>query len=75
MQYIVLYIAIVVFGSAYSEYTSAPPKIPKFCGRTAPMLILIYLLQKCLKNLPILITNYIPFEKCTISNPQFLSLV
>ena len=30
------------------------------------------LLQKCLKNLPILITNYIPFEKCTISNPQFL---
>ena len=67
MQYIVIYIAIVVFGSAYSEYTSAPQKYLNF----AAVLILIYLLQKCLKNLPILITNYIPFEKCTIRYPQF----
>ena len=66
MQYIVIYIAIVVFGSAYSEYTSAPPKIPKFCGRTAPMLILISQLQKCPKNLPILITNYILFENAPL---------
>ena len=73
MKYIVLlvYITIVVFGSAVTLIAYQPPQIPKFCSRYRPILILIYQLQNCLKNLPILITNYIPFEKCTISNPQF----
>jgi hypothetical protein len=69
---IVLYITTVVFGSASSECTSAPPKIPKFCGRYHTMMILISLLQKCLKNLPVLIINYLPFEKCTKSPREFL---
>jgi hypothetical protein len=75
MHYIVLYLSMVdlVSGSAHSECTSAPPKYLNFAaGTVAPMLIVISSLQKCLKNLPILITNYIPFEKCLNMNPQFL---
>jgi hypothetical protein len=50
----------------------SPPKYLNFAADTGPMLIVISRLQKCLKNLPILITNYIPFEKCIILNLEFL---
>jgi hypothetical protein len=50
----------------------SPPKYLNFAAGTGPMLIVISLLQKCLKNLPILITNYISFEKCIILNLEFL---
>jgi hypothetical protein len=50
----------------------SPPKYLNVVAGTTPMLILVSLLQKWIKNLPILITNYMPFEKGANLNIEFL---